>query len=158
MKALALRCEKAPGKEALKKYKDVQLIDPSCIAGEEHLTFAISQAKKAFERKENVSKNPLIEVMVRASLGRQIKNALEIFGLRGSNTVITISEKYPNEFIEEYGCSEDESILNVDEKKYEKIKNVFDIGEVEIRAVSGGEFDEKVATLKRIIAERIALL
>ena len=158
LKAVPLRCQKPPGMEALEKYKDVQLIRSECIAGEGHLKSAIIHAEKAFKRKENISTNPFIEVVVRASLNRQIKNAFELLGPRGSTGVIAISEKYPKDLIEEYGCSEDKSIIDIDEKKYEKIKDVFDISEKEIMAVSSGEFEDRVKTLQKIIAERIALL
>lgn len=158
MRAVPLRCRTPPGREALEKYKNVQLIDPAYIAGEEHLKSAIFQAEKAFLRKENISTSPLIEVLVRASLKRQIKNAFELFGPKGSNEIVAISKVYPKRFIEEYGCSEDKSILDIDEKKYEKVKEVFDIDEKEIMAVSSGEFEDRVKTLQKIIAERVALL
>ena len=158
LKALALRCKIPPGMEALEKYRDVQLMDPAYIAGDEHLKSAISQAENAFLRKENISTNPFIEVLVRASLNRQIKNAFELFGPRGSKEVVAISEECPEQLLEEYGCSEDKSILDIDKKRYEEIKKVFKIGEKEIMAVSSGEFEDKVKTLQKIIAERMALL
>jgi KEOPS complex subunit Cgi121 len=158
LKALPLRCKTPPGIEALEKYRDVQLMDPRYIAGEEHLKSAILQAERAFKRKENISTTPFIEVLVRASLNRQIKNAFELFGPKGSNEVVAISKKYPKKLAEEYGCTEDESVLEVDEKKYEKIKEKFDIAEKEIMAVSGSEFEDRVKTLQKIIAERMALL
>ncbi len=156
--AVPLRCEKAPGMEALDKYKDVQLISSECIAGKEHLESAIHHAELAFKRGENISKNPLIEVVVRASLERQIKNAFEIFGIGNTKTIISISEKYPEGFIDEYMCQKDESVLLLDEKKYERIKEVFEITEKEIMAVSSGDFGSRVKTMQRIIAERMALL
>jgi KEOPS complex subunit Cgi121 len=144
--------------EALEKYKDVQLMSSEHIAGEGHLKSAIAHAERAFKRKENISTNPFIEVVVRAAINRQIKMAFEILGPEGSREVIAISEEYPAAFIEEYGCSEDKTILDVDEKKYEKIKKKFRIREKEIMAVSGERFEERVQTLQKIIAERIALL
>ncbi len=158
LRAVPLRCRTPPGKEALEKYKNIQLMDPAYIAGEGHITSAIFQAEKAFLRKENISTSPLIEVLVRASLKRQIKNAFELFEPKGSNEVLAISKKYPERFIKEYECTEDESILQIDEKRYEKIKGIFDVGEREIMAVSGREFEDRVKTLQRIIAERVALL
>jgi KEOPS complex subunit Cgi121 len=158
LKAVPLRCNVAPGTDALEKYKDVQLIDPAFIAGEAHLKSAIFHAESAFKRGENVSKNPFIEVVVRAAQSRQIKIAFDILGPKGSNEVVAISEGYPDGLIEEYGCIEDESIFNIDEKKYEKIKEKFKIKEKEIMAVSSSDFDDRVATLKKIIAERMVLL
>jgi tRNA threonylcarbamoyladenosine modification (KEOPS) complex Cgi121 subunit len=153
-----LRCNTPPGIEALDKYRDVQLISSEYIAGEEHLEFAIKSQERAFKRKENISSNPFIEVVVRAAQNKQIKIAFEMLGPGDSKEVIAISEKVPEAFFEEYGCTEDISILEVDEKKYERIKKIFDISEDEIMAVSGASFEEKVETLKKIIAERMALL
>ncbi|MBU2560463.1 hypothetical protein KKA03_06160 [archaeon] len=158
LKAVPLRCNTPPGIEALDKYEDVQLISSEYIAGEEHLESAIKSAKRAFKRKENISTNPFIEVVVRAAQNKQIKIAFDVLGPGDSKEVIAICEKYPKRFIEEYRCTEDKSILKVDEKRYEKIKRIFDIGEDEIMAVSGASFEEKVETLKKIIAERMALL
>lgn len=156
--AVPLRCKRPPGTEALEKYRDVQLISSEYIAGEGHLKSAIFHAERAFRRKENISTNPFIEVVVRAALNRQIKIAFDILGPKGSKEVIAISNEGPSKFIEEYGCIEDESILNVDEKKYEKIKEKFKIKEKEIMAVSSGDFDDRVLTLQKIINERMALL
>ena len=158
LRAVPLRCSVAPGTDALERYKDVQLIDPAYIAGEAHLKSAIFHAESAFKRGENVSKNPFIEVVVRAAQSRQIKIAFDILGPKGSKEVIAISQDYPKDFIEEYGCSEDNTILDIDEKKYEKIKEKFKIKEKEIMAVSGRDFDDRVLTLQKIIAERMALL
>lgn len=158
LKAVPLRCNTPPGIEALDKYGDVQLIRSEFIADVEHLESAISSAKLAFKRKENVSKNPFIEVVVRAALNKQIKTAFDVLGPGDSKEVIAISEKVPKKLIKEYGCKEDKSILKVDEKKYEKIKKIFDIDEREILAVSSENFEEKVKTLQKIIAERMALL
>ncbi len=157
-RAVPLRCRVPPGTKALEKYRDVQLISSEYIAGEEHLKSAIFHAERAFKRKENISSNPFIEVVVRAAQNKQIKIAFETLGPGDSKEVIAICEKYPEELIEEYGCREDGSILEVDEKKYEKIKKKFKIDEKEIMAVSGSGFEEKVETLKKIIAERMALL
>lgn len=157
MKAVPFRCKRAPGIEALEKYRDIQLVDPAYVAGKEHLKSAISQAKKAFSRKENISTSHLIEVVVRTSLTGQIKNAFEIVGPKGPE-VIVISEEYPDQFIAEYGCVEDKSILDIDEEKYERIKEAFGIGEKEIMAVSGEGFEDRVRTLQKIITERIALI
>lgn len=158
LEAVPLQCQKMPGIEALDKYKDVQLISSEYVAGEEHMKRAIAHAEQAFKRGENISKDPLIEVVVMASLERQIKSALEIFGIGDTKKVVAICEKYPSQLIEEYGCCEDKSILEIDEKRYEKIKEKFKIEEREIVAVSGEKFEERVATLQKIIAERMALL
>jgi KEOPS complex subunit Cgi121 len=157
MKVYQLKCRKTVGLEALEKYKDVQLLDPSNIASQDHIEFAISQAKKAFERGDNLSNNFLVEIVVRASGQRQIKKAFEMMGLKGSKEVIAISENLPADFLEEYQCKPCE-ILYMNKEKYERLKKAFEISEKEINAVSGEKFEEKVKALIEIIKERIALI
>ena len=158
LKAFALRCEKPCGIEAIDKYKDVQLIDPAFIAGEEHLKSAIASGELAFKRGEAISTNPFIEVVVRAAQTNQIKTAFEILGPKGKIEIIAISKKRPTAFMDEYGCHEEPGVLLVDAKKYEKIKKKFKITESEILAVSSDDFKDRVQTLQKIIAERMALL
>lgn len=158
MKVVPLRCKTPVSREALERYKDVQLIDPRYVAGREHLEFAILQAERAFERGENISNNIFIEILVRASAQRQIKKAFEIFGLKTSGRVVAISEELPKKLMEEYGCEEDQRILEMDEEKYERVKEIFDVDEEEIAAVSDGSFSDRARMLKEIIKERIALI
>lgn len=155
MKIIALKCRRPLNKEVLKRYKHVQIIDSRLIAGEEHIEFAVEQAEKAFKRAENLSNDFFIEVLVRASTQRQIKKAIEIFGLRNSREAILICREFPKEILKEYKC--EEASLEIDEKKYERIKELFNIDENEIRtAARSGEKKENV--LKNIVKERIALI
>ncbi|MFH1774103.1 MAG: KEOPS complex subunit Cgi121 [Methanobacteriota archaeon] len=155
MKILPLKCKKPLNKEVLKKYKDVQIIDSRFVAGREHIEFAISQAEKAFKRGENFSNDFFIEVLARASAQRQIKKAIEIFGLRNSREVILICEEFPKEILKEYEC--EEALLEINEEKCERIKELFGIDEKEIRTVArSGE--KKKNVLKNIVKDRIALI
>jgi KEOPS complex subunit Cgi121 len=154
MKIFPLRCRKPIGIEAVDKYQEVQLLDPSYIAGEEHLSFAISQAEKAFERNENISNNIFIEILLRASAQRQIKRALDIFGIKKTEKVIAISENLPKQLMDEYQCQIDPRIIELDGKKYRKLKKLFQINEEEIKAI--GLAKEKI--LVEIIKERVALM
>jgi|Deesub1362A_J573_1020465.scaffolds.fasta_scaffold00016_173 KEOPS complex subunit Cgi121 len=152
-----LCCNREIGPEALKKYPDIQFIDPSNIASVEQIKFAIDQAYKAFERKENLSNNFLVEVLVRASAQRQIKKALELLGLKKSRKVIAVCEKIPRKMMQEYKCRRSE-ILSLDGQKFERLKKIYDIGDEEISAVAGEGFEEKKKALVEIIKERIALI
>lgn len=154
MKILPLRCKKPLNKEILEKYKHVQIIDSRLVAGKEHIEFAISQAEKAFKRGENLGNDFFIEVLVRASAQRQIKKAIEIFGLKNSREVILICEKLPEQMLREYECKE--ASLEINEEKYERIKRLFGIDEKEIRTAARGR--EKKNVLKNIVKDRIALI
>ncbi len=158
LKIIPLKCKLALNKEVLEKLHGVQIVDSRCVAGEEHLRFAIEQAEKAFKRGENVSRDFLVEVLVRASAQRQIKVALDIFGLRDSKQVVAICESLPQEFFGSYGCEVSEEVLKISEEKYEALKKTFHVAEKEIAAVADTDFPSRCAALQSIIKERIALL
>jgi KEOPS complex subunit Cgi121 len=157
MKILPLRCDSPPEVEALKRYK-IQLLDARNLAGREHIEFAVEQAKKAFERGENISSDFLIEVLVRASATRQIKVALERLGIKGRKEVVVIAEEVPEEFLKRYSCSECDEVLEVTQEKYQRLKEIYGITEEEIRTLAEESFSSRVQVLKELIKERIALL
>jgi tRNA threonylcarbamoyladenosine modification (KEOPS) complex Cgi121 subunit len=155
MLLIPLKCKKPVSKEVLDKYKDIQVIDSSLVAGEGHLAFAISQAKKAFKRRENISDNFFIEILVRASGQRQIKKAFELFGLKDSKEVVVLCEEVPRKFLKDYGC--EKAKFEISEEKYAEIKRIFNIEEREIQAITSHDF-QRVKALKEIVKERIALI
>lgn len=156
MRVYCLRCSRALGKEVIEKYRNIQVIDSRYVFGKEHMEFALAQAEKAFQRKTNISKELMIEVLVRASAQRQIKKALELYGVDNSGEVYVLSDALPPELIRSYGCVE--ATPKIDPDKYEKLKETFGIGEAEIAAVAGEGYEARVEVLKNIIKERIALL
>ena len=155
MNIIPLRSKIPLNKDVFEKYKDIQLIDSRLVAGIEHIEFAYAQAKKAFRHNENISKDPLIEILVRMSGQRQIKIALEMFGLNDSKDVILISKKDPKNFLSSDGLEPDDSVLKIDLKKFERIKKSFDIGEIELEAVY--DIDRETALIE-IVKERVALV
>ncbi len=153
MKIMFLKCKKPIEKEIIKKYKNIQIIDSRNLAGEEHLKYAILHAKKAFRRGKNISNNLLVEVVVRASCQRQIRKALQIFGIReNSREVAVFGDRIPIEIFSVYKCNKTKPSLN--KEKIEKIKKVFKITDEEIRATRKRENDAII----EIIKERIALI
>jgi len=148
---LFLKCRKPINKEILERYKKIQIIDSRNLLCEEHLRYAIEQAKKAFERNQNISKDFFIEIVVRASAQNQIKKAFEIFGLRNSYEVAVFGEEIPEELIKEYGCKEMK--ITPDEERLRRVKKVFNITAEEI---ASRKLSEKEALLS-IIRERMAL-
>ncbi len=148
---LFLKCGKPINKEILERYKKIQVIDSRNLLCEEHLKYAIEQAKKAFERNQNISKDFFIEVVVRASAQNQIKKAFEIFGLNNSHEIAIFGEEIPEEVVKKYECKEKE--LEIDERRKKRIKRIFNISDTEIRTRN---LDEKEILLN-IIKERIAL-
>ncbi len=155
MNILPLRSEKPLNKEILEDYTDIQLVDSRLVAGLGHIEFAASQAEMAFERNENISNDPLIEVMLRMSGQRQISKALEMFGLKDSKEVVWISKQDPESFLKANGWERDESILDMDEDRFERIKERFHIDELELEAASN---NDRASALLDIVKERVALV
>ncbi len=160
MKIVPLHCKRAVNKDAIERYPGIQIMDSQIIAGKSHITFAIRKAKRAFERGENISKNFFLEVLLRASAQRQIKEAFRLLGIKneGSNEIILLCKEVPSGFLEEYECEEDMEIFKIGEEKYERIKDAFFIDEIEIGAVSGPGIKSRTDFLKAIVKERISLL
>lgn len=149
-----LCCENPVAREALEKFPRLQLIDAMAIAGEEHISFAIAQAERAFSTGSNIASEPHLEVLVRASARSQIGEAIEKLGVRGSREVVVISEHRPEDFLSEYGCRSCSEVLELSGEKLDYLVELFGIGRRELE-VAGGEGEEVV---KSIIRERIALL
>ncbi len=160
IKIIPLSCKKAVTRDAIERYPGIQIIDSRIIAGRSHITFAISKAEKAFEKGENISKDFFLEVLLRASAQRQIKEAVSLLGIKeeGLKGIILLCKEVPQDFLEEYGCREDPEIFNIGKDKYERIKEAFFIDETEIRAVSGPGIKSRTDLLKAIVKERISLL
>lgn len=156
MRVYCLRCRKPLGKEVVERFKGIQVVDARYVAGREHLEFALAQAEKAFEQGSNISKDPMIELLVRASAQRQIKKALELFGVNNSREVYIIGEELPSGLVHSYGCEEVEP--RITRGKYGRLREKFGVGEAEIAAVAGHDYEARVEALKNIIKERIALL
>jgi KEOPS complex subunit Cgi121 len=152
LKILAMRCKRPVYQDTLKDYGEIQAIDATFAFGPEHIEFAVNKAKRAFEHGENISTNPFIETIVRASGQRQIKKAMDMFGLRGSQEIILFGDQIPKEAIESVEAREFE--IEIDAKKLEMLKEAFSITDEEIKAVS----DSPVKALKDLIKERIALV
>ncbi|MCI5867435.1 MAG: KEOPS complex subunit Cgi121 [Methanosphaera sp.] len=71
----------------------IQLLDSDYICGKAHLSQAISHAFRAFDDNENFANDPGLEICVRLSAQKQIKEALKLLGIKnkGNITVVYIN-------------------------------------------------------------------
>ena len=157
MKIVPLLCDSPPEPEVVEKYR-VQLLNAGCLAGREHVEFAVEQARRAFERGENISDDFLIEVLVRASATRQISVAIERLGIGDTREVVAVAEEVPEELLERYSCRACEEVLEVTPEKYRRLQEVYGITEEEVSTLAGEDFRSRVRVLRLLIRERIALL
>ena len=150
MKFIAVECKEFD-KSLL---KEVQAVDASLVT-ENIVKHAIEQAELAFKRGKNISKNKLIEVIVRISAQRQIKDALKTFGIKEDTKEIVVIFEDDFDIERLKNCKKIK--LSVDKEKLEKIKDLYDIKE-EVKTFSPKNFEEEVEVVENLVKERIALL
>ena len=144
----------------------IQFFDAKHVAGSQHLYFAALNALNAFEKKTNISNNLEVEALLYASAQRQIQKAVKTMGIKQDSTEVAaliltedghkktdylrlVSENVPGE--------RDDSVLEMTNKKMEKIKKLFNISGLEFEAKLKKEGLEKEA-LTDLVIERMALL
>jgi len=150
------------------KVKDacVQFFDANLIAGQEHLFFAALNALKAFEGKTNISNSLSVETLLFACAQRQIKKAVELIGIKSESSrvaVLVIADtqqraKATLEIVSKLVSGErDESAIELSEEKFEAIKKLFKISDLELKAKLKRKGLEREALVELVI-EHMALL
>ncbi|MHA1608370.1 MAG: KEOPS complex subunit Cgi121 [Candidatus Freyarchaeota archaeon] len=122
----------------------VQLFDASLVATWEHVFFSALNAVKAFNSGRGIARTIGMEFLVRMSGQRQISVALEMFGLKPGIRelgvlVVGEDESHVKSAIQRLvGCLKgvmDEGVLELNLKKAERIKKVFNVKDEELAAV-----------------------
>ena len=126
-----------------------QILDGDVVATEKHILHAINQAKS----KEPITNSFWMEILVRASGQRQISNAIEIIGVKtgeGRNVCIVCpDEDTLKEILRHIGGRIDNSVLDLNPEKLERIRKVFNI--------KGEYFKEEEDVVKRV-CEKISVM
>ena len=144
----------------------VQFFDARFVAGYEHLYFAVLNALTAFKNGLSISKNLAIEILLYAAAERQIRNAVQLLGVREdtAKVAVVVLAESKDEVVKALDkvssiiqAEEDESILEIDGKKFEAIRKLFNVSDLELEAKLERKGLEKEA-LKDLIIERVALL
>ncbi len=144
----------------------IQFFDAKNIAGSQHLYFSALNALNAFRQRRNISNNLAVEALLYASAQRQIKKAVEMLGVKqGSSEVaaLIIAEddleevSYLQLLHDTIRGEQDNSVLDLTNEKFENIKKLFQISDVELDAKLEKQGAEKEA-LTDLVIERMALL
>jgi len=144
----------------------VQFFDARFVAGYEHLYFAVLNALTAFKNGLSISKNLAIEILLYAAAERQIRNAVQLLGVREdtAKVAVVVLAESKDEVVKALDkvssiiqAEEDESILEIDDEKFETIRKLFNVSDLELEAKLERKGLEKEA-LKELIIERVALL
>jgi tRNA threonylcarbamoyladenosine modification (KEOPS) complex Cgi121 subunit len=144
---------------------EIQLFDASLVASWEHLYYAALNACGAFQAGRNLSKSHAMEAMLYASSRRQIKKALDFFGVKQntSNVAVLVFGKDTSAIssglslvAKRFDKKPDESVLDLSEEKRKVIGKAFVVSDIELNAVNAeGNKDQELVNL---IIERVALL
>ena len=144
----------------------VQFFDAKFVAGYEHLYFAVLNALTAFKNGLGISKNLAVEILLYAAAERQIRNAVQLLGVREdtAEVAVVVLAESKDEVVKALDkvssiiqAEEDESILEIDDEKFETIRKLFNVSDLELEAKLERKGLEKEA-LKELIIERVALL
>jgi len=144
----------------------VQFFDAGLVAGWEHLFFAALNALRAFESGRNISNSLAMEALLFASAQRQIRRALELLGIKpesASVAVLAVAEKRRMatetlEVVSELVHGErDDGVIELTDEKFEAIKRLFGISDLELQAQLKRSGLEKEA-LTELVIEHGALI
>ncbi|MHA1229681.1 MAG: KEOPS complex subunit Cgi121 [Candidatus Helarchaeota archaeon] len=147
---------------------EVQLLNANKIATWEHLFFAAINALRSFQGGYNLAKSLSMELMLHVAANRQIKVAIETFGIKIDNkeiAVVIFANKEENihniteELIRFFNGVEDLDLLNIDQNKLEILKKIFNINDGELtNLINIGPDEDEYKTIIKIIIDRGALV
>ncbi|RLE49958.1 MAG: hypothetical protein DRJ31_03080 [Candidatus Methanomethylicota archaeon] len=118
----------------------IQAFNPELIATHQHLLSAFIHALKAFKETRNISKNLSMEMVLYAAFTSQIKQAIELIGIKqGARDVVFFiaseDQKLTKEIVTtvfnsfKEGLLEDDSILEINREKALKMLEIMKLKE-----------------------------
>ena len=144
----------------------IQFLNADLVAGWEHLFFAVLNALTAFKNRRNFANSLAVEILLFASAQRQIKHALELLGIKPETSKIAVvivenehekTLEIARKISEILQALEDDSVLEVNGEKFDRIRQAFDIGAEELKSrLRGGEAENEA--LVELVIEHVALL
>ena len=145
---------------------EFQFFDAGLIATWQHLYFAAFHALKSFNSKENISRSLPMETMLYASGQRQIRKAVEKFGIKPTSlhiAIVLISVKPANTLealkaiSKHLNRNSDETVLDLSNRKKKNIQKAFAISDIMLETMKrDGEPLGKV--LINLVIEKMAIL
>ncbi|MBT8171277.1 hypothetical protein KJN74_00195 [Candidatus Bathyarchaeota archaeon] len=148
------------------KKVSIQFFDAKKVAGYEHIYFAAFNSLNSFKKNSNISNNIAVESLLFASAQRQIKKAVEMLGIKPESSEIVVliiaenrieKENFIRLISKKIPGIRDDRVLRISKNKFDAIKILFGISDVEFRTKLKKPGLEKEALIDLII-ERMALL
>ena len=143
----------------------VQFFDAELVATWQHLYFAVLNALLAFRNERNISKSVAMEVMLYASVQRQIRKAIQLVGVKCDSAnvaVVVIGESadsvkaFLSAVSKRVGKEPEDGVLEILNEKVRVIREAFGITETELETVM--EKNNGAQALVDLVIERMALL
>lgn len=144
----------------------VQFFDATLVAGWEHLRFAALNALNAFKSKVNISNSLAMEILLYASARRQIKEALELLGIKSRTSQVAVlvlaetseqASSVLNVVSKLLEGRQDDSVVDLTNSKVADLKRLFGISNTELEAKTMQKGAETQALIDLVI-EHMALL
>ena len=145
----------------------IQIMDGEKVLGYDHVLFAVINAMHAYDEKRMICENLALEILVYASVQRQIKNSVEILGIKEDTrqlVLVAISEvdkeldKLKESIILTQGLRVDDSFLNSwNPEKLDSLKRTFKISDAEVESIRIGSSSNR-EILEKLVIEKMALL
>ncbi len=144
----------------------IQFFDASLVAGWEHLYFAALNALNAFKSKCSISNSLAMETLLYASAQRQIKDAVNLMGIKPStpNVAVLICAKTSEQAKAVLKTvsrllvgTPDDSVVELTDDKRAGLMDLFNVSTLELEAKTERKGFEKQA-LSDLIIEHVALL
>lgn len=144
----------------------VQVFDASLVAGWEHLYFAALNALNASKSKLTISSSLAMETLLYASAQRQIKNAVNLIGIKPSTSKVAalVCAKTPEQaknvlkiVSQLLDGKPDDAVLKLTDNKRTGLMKLFNISTLELEVKTERKGFEKQA-LSDLITEHMALL
>ena len=143
-----------------------QFFDASLVAGWEHLYFAALNALNAFKSKLCISSSLAMETLLYASAQRQIKDAVNLIGIKPSTQKVAVlvcaktleqAKAVLNTVSRLLGGTADDSVVELTDDKTAGLMGLFNISTLELEAKMERKGSEKQA-LSDLVIEHVALL
>ncbi|MFB6123233.1 MAG: KEOPS complex subunit Cgi121 [Haloferacaceae archaeon] len=135
----------------------VQAFDARYLVGREHLERAVELADRALARGENVARDRGVEILCYAAGRRQIADALELGVSEGRVPTVILVDGDEGTAVDDREADAADAVADALESastlgEYDpaRVREFFDVGDVELAAADGG--------LPDVVLERVALL
>jgi len=144
----------------------VQFFDATQIAGLDHLRFAALNSLNAFKNSLNFSNSLAMETLLYASAQHQIKDALKLLGIRPNSRKVAVlvmaeTQDQASSILESVSRllqgEQDDRVVEFSKEKFDGLKRLFQISELELESKKKRKSAEKEALLDLVI-EHMALL